>query len=137
MRYLLALLCVLLCALSTTSVFAQDITGYRIRYYAPGASAPMQQTDTFPAASVRCDQALPPPGTSVNPGTAYWDDPANAGRACMYTLPTGSALIAFPVGAYEATLTASNAAGESVESNRAPFSRAALPIAPKGFGLSR
>ena len=139
----LIVLAFLLCVFTPASVFAQsDATSYRVNYYNPGATAPMQQTDVFPASEVQCNQAPPVNPSTVNPSRAVWTDVANstptAPKVCGRSFPAvGTVLTAFPVGTYEATLVAINGAGESGESNRASFSRAALPAVRQGFGFTR
>jgi len=129
---------VLACLLLAVPLSAQTpITDYRVRYYAPGATQPLQQDDPFPASAAQCNQA-PPTGTNtVNPTRVVWDDPAVAGRVCIYTPAAGGALVSFPLGAYEGTLTAINSVGASGESARAPFSRAAAATAPSGLRFIR
>jgi hypothetical protein len=116
---------------------AQTIDSYRLNYYNPGAAAPLQQSDAFPASGVACNVEKPTVINTINPTTAVWDDPANAGKVCMFIIPTTGTLPSLPLGSYEATLVAINSAGASAESNRAPFSRLALPAARTGFLLRR
>lgn len=118
------------------SAEAQSIDSYRIQYYAPGAAAPMQN-ETFTAAAAQCNQAPISSADTINPSRVSWADPNAAGRTCLYVPPTGATLFSLPVGSYEATLVAINSLGSSGESNRAPFSRAAVPSAPVGFRLIR
>lgn len=130
-----------LAALSLASVAtAQNapITDYLVKYYAPGAPAPLQSTDPFSATAVLCGQAAPASNTStVNPTRIVWDDPTTAGRVCIYAPAAGSTLLSFPVGAYEATLTAINVVGPGAESARVPFSRAVVAAAPAGLRFIR
>lgn len=102
----------------------------QVKYYAPGATAPLTQSDAFLASAVLCNQAPVANPSTINPGRVTWDDPANVGRICVFVAPPAAALLAFPVGNYEATLSLSNAAGASADSARAPFSRLAVPAAP-------
>ena len=115
---------------------AQTAETYHIRYYAVGASEPLQQTDSFPASAVLCNQAPPASTNSVNPVRAIWDDPQNPGQVCTYAVPSNGALPSLPLGTYEATLVAANAAG-SAESARAPFTRLGSPAAPQGLRFGR
>ena len=114
-----------------------QIDSYQVRYYAPGAQAPLQQSDAFPSTSVQCNQVPPTILVTVNPTRLVWDDPAVPGRVCVMGLSGGSALVSFPVGNYEGTLAAINSAGSSPESGRAAFSRAATLSAPANFHLVR
>lgn len=134
----LALLCLSLSLTVPVQAQTSPITDYLVKYYAPGAVAPLQMNDTFPASSVQCNQAAPGATTStVNPTRIAWDDPNAAGRVCIYTPSGGAALLSFLVGAYEGTLTAINSVGASVESARAPFSRASAPAVPAGLRFTR
>lgn len=132
--WLLALALYFLALVSIPPLFAQTPTDYVARYYVAGASAPVQ-TESFNAGAITCNLAPSPPGTStVNPTRLEWDDIAVAGRVCRRTSAGSGSLPSLPFGSYEATLTASNAGGTSAESNRAPFSRAAVaPGAPTAF----
>jgi PKD repeat protein len=109
------------------------IDSYKERFYAVGASAPTQ-TNSFQASAVTCNVTLPT-GTTVNPTTLYWTDLGNAGKFCK--IDRSAILAAVPIGNYEATLSAVNAAGESAESNRAPFVRATPPSAPTNVAYLR
>lgn len=124
--------------LSIPSIVAAQtpVDSYQIKYYLAGATLPLQQSDTFAASATVCNQARPVAGATVNPTRAVWDDPANAGRVCIWT-GTSGVLGSLPIGSFEATLTALNAAGASAESTRTPFSRLTVPVAPTGFGVSR
>lgn len=116
---------------------AQTIDRYRLQIYLAGGAQPVQ-TQEFPATAVVCGQTPPPTNAStVNPTKAVWTDPADATRVCLYTAQAGDPLLGLPVGSYEATLVAVNAAGASPESNRAPFSRLDAPSAPAGLRLVR
>lgn len=103
-------------------------TSYKLRIYLSGATAPMTTT-TLQASGFICNQAAPPTGaTTTNPTKVVFDDPAVAGRVCIYTDPGTGPLLALPTGFqnYTATLAAMGAGGaESAESNAAPFSRTA------------
>ena len=119
-------------------VSAQTVDSYRLNYFNAGAAQPFQQTDAFPASAAQCNQAAPPVDAQVvNPNTAVWNDPANAGRVCVFALPTSGALASLPIpGSYEGTLTAINRVGVAT-SARAPFSREGVPAAPTGLRLIR
>lgn len=122
---------------ATASAQTGAPTDYRALYYQPGATQPMQQSDSFAATAAQCNQAPLVNPNTVNPTRFAWADLANAGRVCVAQVNQGGALFSLPVGPYEAVLVASNAAGASPESNRASFSRAAAPGAPQGFQLVR
>ena len=115
---------------------AQSITDYSAKYYNVGAPAPVQ-TETFLAAAVSCNQVTPTNTNTVNPTRMYWDDPANVGKVCIYTPAAGAPLLSLPVGSFEGTLTANNAAGPSAESARVPFSKLAVPPVLTGLRFTR
>ena len=133
MKHLWLTLLFLLALALPASAQSSAATSFQIRYFNVGAPAPLQQSDTFLAQSISCNQTPPPPTQStVNPTRAVWDDPDRTGRVCVYVAPSGSALLSFPVGAYEGSLVAINESGQS-ESARAPFSRVAPPAVKTGF----
>lgn len=134
MRILIALLAVVLFPLLS---FAQTAENFQVKYFNAGAPQPLQQSDTFPATAVTCNQAPPTTVNTINPTRLVWSDPANAGRVCIYVTPATSSLQSFPFGSYEGVLVAINASGSSPDSNRAPFSRLAAPSAPTGFSFTR
>lgn len=118
---------------------AQSITAYPLKVYNVGASSPLSTTDLL-AANVVCNQTAPTTTSPVNPMRAIWDDPDNAGKVCVWTDPGTGPLASLPFGAtvYEATLSATNAAGTSPESNRASFSRpGVIPGARTGLRVVR
>lgn len=117
-----------------SSLSAQTIESYAAKYYATGASQPLQ-TETFTVAQVSCNLVPSPVGTpTVNPTRLEWDDPAVAGRVCRRVSAGSGSLPSLPFGSYEATLSAINAGGSSPESARSPFSRAVVaPGAPTGL----
>lgn len=118
--------------LLASPVHAQTIASYQLKYYNVGATQPLQQGDAFPASAAVCNQTAPTGASTVNPGRVIWDDLANAGKVCIYTVPTSGSLPSLPTpGTYEGTLTAINTVG-SAESARAPFSRLGPPVAPTG-----
>lgn len=118
MRTLLALLFFVVLA---APLHAQSAipSSYQMNYYNQGAQQPFQ-SELFQAASVQCNQVVPTPGNS-GVMVAYWDDPLFAGRVCVYSLGSGGPIYSFPTGNYEAGLVAINSAGQSPESNHAPF----------------
>lgn len=132
-----AIAALLLTSASAVQAQAPTIDSYQVRFYAPGAQQPMQQTENFPVAAVVCNQAPPVSPNTVNPTRYVWDDPAVAGRVCLHQEAQGGTLFALPVGSYEATIAAINTAGSSAESNRAPFSRQNVVAAPTGFKIVR
>lgn len=114
---------------------AQTPTSYQLKYYNVGAAQPLQASDAFVAADALCNQAPPAATSTVNPTRVVWDDAGNAGRVCVYVVPSSGALPSLPTpGTYEGTLTAINSAG-SAESARAPFSRLAPPAARTGVSI--
>ena len=137
--FLVVCLCVF-----TTNAYAQNPqnwTSGQIRYYNVGAPAPVQ-TETFLLAAVTCNLATRPgiQTDTVNPVRASWNDAANAGRFCAYTLGTNpiGLLPSTPNGVnYEATIVLINAAGPSTESVRSPFSKLDPVNAAGGLLLSK
>ena len=117
-------------------VSAQAITLWTLRIFNAGATAALSTTDLL-ATNVICNQVPPPLGSTVNPSRAAFDDVNNAGRVCIWTDPGTGPLFSVPFGgAFEASLTATNAAGTSAESARAPFTRPGLaPGVPMGVRL--
>lgn len=101
----------------------QVISAYPLRIYNVGAASPLSTTD-LQATAVVCNQAAPTTTSTINPTKVLWDDPDNVGKVCIWTDPGTGPLASLPFGAtsYEATLSATNTAGTSPESNRAPFS---------------
>lgn len=123
------LLVALVLLLIAAPLAAQTPDSYSAKYYAVGATVPVQ-TETFLPTAAICNQAAPTIANTVNPTRVVWDDPAVLGKVCIYTgSPTGP-LFSMPAGNYEATLAAINAAGSSPESARSPFSRLAVLAAP-------
>lgn len=131
---------VLLC-LWATPVYAQNpVTGYVVQYYNAGAPQPLTQTDTLPISAVTC--GITPKVTqlnTINPTTVLWDDPANPTTAdCRVTLTASASLFGLPIGAnYEGAVVAVSAGGNSIPSNRAPFSLAPLPAVRTGLRFTR
>lgn len=129
------LLAVLL-ASAVAQAQSAPITSYEVRYYAAGASVPLQ-VFPLPAGVYTCN--LPPSGSTLttNPSRIEWDDPQASGRACRYVEVAGGPLLSFPVGNYDGTLIAFNSAGASPESARAPFAIGVVPGTPTGFRVVR
>jgi hypothetical protein len=142
MKFRSVLIAVALLLACATLSMAQPINppsteAYAFKIYAPAATEP---TSTTPLVNtdIVCDQAPAAPGAStVNPTRAEWDDPARQGRKCVWTQGTGNLLVALPIGSYEGAIELTTAAGPSGDSNRAPFSRQALPGARTGFRIVR
>lgn len=127
------LVCLILVPISAA---AQTIDSYQAKYYNAGAPSPVQ-TESFPVSAASCNQAPPVITSTVNPSRVVWDDPANPGKVCIYSAAPSGPLFSIPVGNYEGTLTAINAAGASAESARVPFSRLAVPPVPTGVRVNR
>jgi hypothetical protein len=110
---------------------------WTVRIYQAGQTAPIQ---TFTVTAPLCNQAPPPvePSPVVNPTTHVWDDPVNLSRVCL--VHDAPRLAALEDGAYESTVSASNAANDSsAETPRVPFVRRRPnpPAAPTGYRLIR
>ena len=125
---MLALVCV-----SSVPVFAQAPT-YELKIYAVGATSPQQ---SYPLGGVQCNQPPPTVVSNVNPSRVAWDDPANAGRKCIFTEGPLGPIFSRPVGDYEGTVTVTTDAGTSLESARAPFFVKARPAVLTGVQFSR
>jgi hypothetical protein len=134
-KTVIAVLVVLGCAWPAS---AQTVDSYLAKYFLPGAQLPIQ-TETFLATSTLCNQANPPSLNTVNPVKLVWDDPANAGKVCIFTDAANGPLHSLPIpGTYEGTLVAvNNVSGPSGDSNRAPFTSAAVIAAPANFRIGR
>ena len=115
---------------------AQTIESYELRAYTVGATSPLQ-TFTFPLANVTCNLAPITSGSTINPTTALWDDPVNAGRDCRFVQGSGILFSVSTPGNYEEALVAVNQAGLSPESTRAHFSKLDPAGAPSGLRLRR
>lgn len=104
--------------------FGQTADSYTLKFYAAGATSPVQQ-QSFAASRVTCNATPIPvtPGPVVNPTTVAWDDPDNANRECSVTFASGDTLFSLPVGSYEGALTVTNLVGTSPESAHVPFQR--------------
>ncbi len=138
MKTLLALIGFVLIA-STGS--AQSITKWTERTYNVGAAQPLSApVDFVIGTNLACgvDPATVT-ATPTNPLKLVWDDPAAAGKACVYADPGTGPLLSTPFGgSFEVTLTATNSAGTSPESTRAPFTHPGLPPgAPTGLKTAK
>lgn len=136
MRSALFFLFVLLGVLTAGQAAAQTVDTYQPRYFLVGASEPFQVADAFPASQAICNQADPGAVSSVNPTRLIWDDVDNPGRVCIFQVPAGGSLPSLPLGNYEGSLVAVNAAG-SAESARVSFTRRGPPRAPTGLRFVR
>jgi hypothetical protein len=116
-----------LAVIGISSVVQAQVTSYEIHYYNTGATQPFQVNTLIGYA---CNQTPLTSTSSSNPTKIQWDDPAVAGKACIYTESPGGPLLSFPVGNYEAGLIAINSFGKSPESVHAPFVVGAVPVAP-------
>lgn len=137
MKRVLFCLVVLLVA---ASAHAQPITKWTLRVYNAGASTPLSAPADLLAANVACNvDPATVVATSANPLRAAFDDPATAGKACVWTDPGTGPLQSTPFGGnFEATLTATNSAGTSAESARAPFTHPGVaPPVPTGVKLGK
>jgi hypothetical protein len=77
-------------------------------------------------------------GGTLNPTKLAWDDPTNPSALdCVVDLSTGSSLVAFPVGSYDATVFATNVAGNGPATPRVSFSQAAVPAVLTGLRFTR
>lgn len=128
-----------------TPVSAQTLVSYQLQVYQPGvnpATGTPFQTDSIPASAVVCNQApvTVPSGTVFNPRTVAFNDPSNAGRACV--VDRSAFLLGLPIpsgsGAYVATMTVTDdramTSARSAASN--PFSRANPPGALTGLTIT-
>ncbi len=127
--------------LVASTASAQSVTKWTARVYNVGAAQPLSApVDFVVGQGVACgvDPATIT-ATPTNPLKAVWDDPGAAGKVCVYTDPGTGPLLSTPFGgSYEATLTATNSAGTSPESARAPFTHPGVaPIAPTGLRLGK
>lgn len=136
MKTILFSLAVLLAA---SSAHAQPITKWTTRTYNVGAPTPLSAPVDLLAANVACNVDPSTVTPSPNPLKLGWDDITNPGKLCVYTDPGTGPLLSMPFGgSYEATITATNSAGTSPESNRAPFSHPGVaPPAPTGLRLGK
>lgn len=119
---------------------AQPVTGYTLRVYTAGTNTIVAGPTVVPVASIQCNvDPTTIVANTVNPVKALWTDTVNAGKVCVYTDPGSGPLSTTPFGGnYEATATASNSAGESPESNRAPFTHpGVVPPVLTGFKVGR
>jgi hypothetical protein len=134
------IVCLVVSLLVPASASAQAITKWTIRTYNAGAAVPLVPPLDLLAANVTC--GLDPAtvvATPANPLKAVFDDPAAAGKVCVWADPGTGPLLATPFGgSYEATLTATNAVATSAESTRAPFTHPGVaPTAPTGLRFGK
>lgn len=110
-------------------VQAQPVQKWTLSIYNVGAQTPISAPTELLAANVTCNQTAPTSTNTVNPTRVVFDDPNVAGKVCIWVDPGTGPLASMPFGAssYEGTLTATNAAGTTAESARAPFTRPGLP----------
>lgn len=125
--------------LSPARADAQTIIRWTIRVFNAGAAQPLSAPTDLLAVNVICGVTAPAVTAAPNPQKAAFDDPVNAGKFCVWTDPGTGPLLSTPFGGtYEATLTATNAAGTSPESVRASFTHpGAVPPVPTGLLLGR
>ena len=125
------LTCLVAILLASAAVLNAQASDYTLRIYpvkTPQATAPITPA-TLLSANVLCNQTAPVSTSTRNPNKAVWDDPANAGKVCVWTDPGTGPLLGTPTGfaALEATLTMIGGGAETDESNRAPFSKTPPP----------
>jgi hypothetical protein len=124
--------CVWLCLVAAVAQ-AQSPDTYELKLYTVGSAAPLSTTALAPA-DVLCNQPAAASANTVNPRGFQWDDPALAGRVCVWRQSTAGPLVALATpGIYEAALVRANASGVSLESARVSFSKAPLPAAVTGL----
>ncbi len=130
-RFLIALALMLF----ASSAHAQTINKWTIKVYNAGALSPLSAPVDLLATNVTCNLDPATVISGQNPTKAVWDDIANTGKVCVWTDPGTGPLTSTPFGGtYEATLTATNSAGTSAESARAPFTHPGL-VPPVVTGL--
>ncbi len=130
-RFVIALSLILF----ASSAHAQSIVRWTIRIYNQGAPSPLTTPVDLLAANVTCNLDPATVISGPNPTKAVWDDPAAVGKVCVWTDPGTGPILSTPFGGtYEATLTATNSAGTSAESARAPFTHPGL-VPPVVTGL--
>ena len=117
---------------------APTIDSYIVHFFAPGATAPMAQSESWAVGASVCDQP-PQTGSTTNPTRYVWADPVNAGKDCVFTPSAVGTLPSLPIGNFEAVLRAVNLNGASDPSNKATFSKTdpRVPSAPTGFRIVR
>jgi hypothetical protein len=129
-----------MCSLWSAPASAQQPTSYTLRIYNAGAPAPLSAPTVIPVSALVCNLAQPAaaPVPAPNPTKVIFDDPANVGKACMWTDSGTGPLFSVPFGgSYEGTLAATNVAGTSAETSRVPFTRPGIgPGVPTGFRLT-
>lgn len=133
-----ALLALALLSLAAPSAFAQATTSYTLTVFNGTTTV---STTVINAANFVCGQTPPPTPVPpvLNPRHAWFQDPANATLACIFTdNGTNGPLSSLPNGptTYTAELLATNSAGSSAESAASnsftePGQVAAVPVAVK------
>lgn len=116
-RLVLVLIC--LCVY-TSPVWAQPPTSYTLVI---STGTTVVSTTTITAVNFLCNQTPPTGTTTVNPTRVVFNDPTNAGQACIFTdNGTTGPLSSLPFGAavYTATLAATNTVGTSGPSLPSP-----------------
>lgn len=133
-------LCTLVVGVLLLATVAEAQTlDYNLRVYTTATPPVLVSTTPIPNAQVLCNQPSPTSTVTKNPDKVVFDDPLNAGRACIYTDPGSGPLLGptLKLGNYEGTLSAfvpaTSPLVESPESNRAPFSK--TPAAPGNVRL--
>ena len=124
----------------TVPLSAQTVTSYTLKIFNQGAPAPLTTT-VLPATNFVCNQPQPASTTNTaNPTTIAFNDPLNAGQACLYVDPGTGPLFSLPfgTGTYTATVAATNSVGTSADSAVSnPFTRpgvvAAVPTAVRVY----
>lgn len=132
--YVLGVLCV---GVFARAAAAQPTLSYTLKVFNQGATQPLSTT-TIPAASFTCNAVAPVTTNTANPNKIVFDDPATAGRVCLFTDtgPTGP-LVSLPFGSgiYVATIAAVNSAGASPDSALSPTFTQPGTVAPAVTGL--
>lgn len=125
--------------LTAGSASAQNISKWTLSVYNVGAPQPLSPPTDLLVANVLCNVAPPSIVAAPNPSKISWDDVQNVGKVCVWTDSGTGPLLSTPFGgSYEATLKATNSAGTSAESTRAPFSHPGVaPSAPTGVLLGK
>ncbi len=140
MKRLVCTLTLLILALAAAPASAQAVTSYTFKISNQGAPAPLSVT-VLPAAGFVCNSLPPPAPVGVNPLFILFDDPALAGKVCVYTDSGAGPLLALPFGSgiYTATLAATNAVSTSLDSvTSPPFSKPGVGAAvPTGVRVYR
>lgn len=136
MKSFVIAVCVVLLA---SSAYAQAPTSYQLKIFNQGATSPLTTT-SLAASGFTCNQAPPDTTNVANPTKIAFDDPANAGKSCVFTDNGTGPLVALPfgTGVYVATLAVVNSAGTSPDSAVSnsftrPGTTANAPVAVRVF----